>query len=343
MRVRALAVLAAAFLLVSACDSGESAISTPTSTPVVPTATVTLTVSPTPSPRPTAETPRTAGDPDVDAIIEAVEARDLGALSAYIEMQTEACTHALGIGGPPKCAPEQPEGERVEAFPVSSCEAEWHTQPVLTLGLVLQAEQGLYAVAEAPDGFDPSFGGPEVDTLVVFHADRHQGGFRLNLTDGRITSLTMGCDTMLENFVSQQGQAFPLVIGPFDAQPSTQTSAPATGIEALDHALAGVARYDLMTLTQDALRAMEETPAVACQEEILEGSTAECDPKNGEVDGTPVHVFPSAYCHGVYSRSPQALLAAFLDQAPVLHSIYQAPSEPSPSANFPHSEWWVVY
>jgi hypothetical protein len=90
------------------------------------------------------------GIEDVDAIIDAILSGDIEARRALVHYTTSACTTADGLGGPPKCEPDEADGTMVKAFPVLGSEGH-HVRPELiedTLGFVVD---DLYAVYHVPD------------------------------------------------------------------------------------------------------------------------------------------------------------------------------------------------
>lgn len=343
----ALCAVAALSLALVACD-GDDEDGTPS--PIVPTASLTLTASPEASETPVAaEGDRRTGDPQLDAIIEAVEARDVTALAELVEYQQIGCTFAQGLGGPPKCEPGMTEGEETRMFPVASCEGTWTRTATQVLGSFVQDTRGLYAAAE-PLG-DSSLGGewPVADTLLVFHVDDTvTPGIRLHVADGRIVGLWINCapaDPLSELLEAGMTDGANVIAGPWDEPIDAPTAPPpSTGAEAVDSILAAVARYDAVALRESALRAMGDLPPAECEEPPLQGpGGVECDPKNGEVAGDPVSVFPIAHCEGVLERDPMDPIRGFLNGAPVLHAVAEAPSEPSPSELYPHGAYWLVY
>ena len=351
-RFLALVALPLLAIAVVACNGGKDSA---TSSPIILTASITLTASPevTESPTPAGtvsdEAPRRSGDLEVDAIIEAFEQRDMATLAGLIEYQVIGCTHELGMGGPPKCDERQPEGEELRVFPVAGCEGTWTNTATQLVGFYAFRARGLYAVVEPAGPADLGGQWPASDTLLVFHVDPSTGGagFRIHVAAGRIVALWTGCGAG-EDVSSLVAAGVPegaeVTAGPWDAAAETVSDSPTTGIEAIDGVLAAVARYDVSPLAEGARAAMQDIPDVACQELPIEGpGGVECDGKNGEVAGDEVSVFPVAYCEGVLARDPMPELRAFLDMAPALYAVVEAPDEPSQSALYPHGAYWLVY
>jgi hypothetical protein len=65
------------------------------------------------------------GDESLDAIIKIVETRDTGALRDLVVKQTLPCTHALGMGGPPKCNDAEGEGTEIDVLFFATGELDW--------------------------------------------------------------------------------------------------------------------------------------------------------------------------------------------------------------------------
>jgi hypothetical protein len=55
--------------------------------------------------------------PEVDDVLDSILVRDEGAIKALIDWTESACTHATGLGGPPKCREGEQEGALVEVLP----------------------------------------------------------------------------------------------------------------------------------------------------------------------------------------------------------------------------------
>ncbi len=60
---------------------------------------------------------RRTGWPNLDAIIDIVLAHDFDALRGLTRYTQVGCTHSEGLGGPPKCQPDEAEGTMVEVVP----------------------------------------------------------------------------------------------------------------------------------------------------------------------------------------------------------------------------------
>ena len=178
----------------------STVISDPYEAPVpLPTSLTYPTRQPTRMPKPTATIDASSfaqrtGQPEIDLIIEVIQARDKEALRALISFTTFKCTNVMGIGGPPKCwevwgkkfDPPLPEGTELELLPIGA--PVWWPLPETVdsrlddilnanvLKAVYEAETDTYLSSEE--------GWPESDTAIVL--SRENELFALLIKDGRI-------------------------------------------------------------------------------------------------------------------------------------------------------------
>ena len=101
-RSRIVLILPIILMFAGACTPAPANSQTPTLTPM---------------PASTA-TPQPTEAPMVDRIQAAVLAHDAEATAALIAFNAVGCTHADGLGGPPKCGEDQEEGAMVDFLPV---------------------------------------------------------------------------------------------------------------------------------------------------------------------------------------------------------------------------------
>lgn len=93
----------------------------------------------------------------VDSIIEAVLSNDADTLRELIRFTTTGCTHAEGLGGPPKCEDDQSEGTPVEVFPILGPEGVFIRSENID-SIIPAGQQSLYAVYRvAADAFEADF------------------------------------------------------------------------------------------------------------------------------------------------------------------------------------------
>jgi len=153
-------------LVLAACADSSATAPTGTVTVISPTApqpvvairltpfllpTVTPAPPPTPMPAITIQPPgMRTGIEEVDTIIGVVLGRDIDALRKLVRYTTTRCTTASGLGGPPKCGPDETEGTRVEAFPILGSEGAFVRRKSIAQALQFRVV-GLYAVYRVPE------------------------------------------------------------------------------------------------------------------------------------------------------------------------------------------------
>jgi hypothetical protein len=277
----------------------------------------------------------------LDAIIRAVDDRDIATLAGLIEYQQVACTSTVeGMGGPPLCPQGVDDGAPLTVFPASGCHGYYTETPAVALGYFAQEGHGLYAAVAVEDQAEGFF--PEADHQLIFHRDVNGNawGFSLHVAGGRIVSMSDGCGAAPADLVREHE----VIAGPWPemVEPSASVD-PQTGVEGVDDVLDAVRGYDLNTLLQSALTGMETLPLAACTETPQGVGDFPCDSKNGEAEGTEVRVFPVAYCEGALERDPAVPLAQFLNMVPELVAVVMAPVEPSRSELYPNGAYWIVY
>jgi len=329
-----LKVLAVSLLLTitMACtsDDGDQPPSTaaPSATATPSVATETATPLATAQPSATPDATHLTGDAFIDRVIEATKGHDITALRSMVRLQETQCVSAAeGLGGPPLCKPDEPDGSTVAVFPVSSCEGAFTRYPGATLGSFVSAARGLYAVTESSGEPRSVPYWPVGDTYVVFHADRagNDPGERLVLEDGAIVAVWFGCGS-IEDTLSWRGEPLPLMVGPFDERTPAPPGPPLSGIEGVDEVIIAVTNYDLAALHE------RTAPAtVPCVDPASDASEVACNPAKGEVPGDAVAVLPIVYCDGELSRDRLAIYTELLDLLPrahaLQHSLTDAPDD----------------
>lgn len=336
-------------LVAAACTSDEengAESPAPTATPSA-TSEASATPEPVGTTTPDSGVPRRSGDPALDAIIEAIAARDMAAIASLVTYQEIGCTHAEGLGGPPKCEAAHTEGEVLRVFPVAESHGYWTDTAVQTLGGLAHSARGLYLAATVEGDADLGGEWPEADAILQFHTDwfGQPSSARLHVSDGRIVAVWFGAGPTDPANLTEAGiqGGVTVIAGPWDEPTEVKETVPSIDNLGVDVILEAIARYDVVSLDEPARRGMAAVADVPCVATIMESGEIDCDPKNGEEPGTPVDVFPAAYCHGTVSRDPMPTLRAVLEGAPVLHSVLRAPEEPSPSEVYQHGDYWLIY
>ena len=111
-----------------------------------------------------------------------------------------------------------------------------------------------------------------------------------------------------------------------------------TGIDAVDAVIGAVLAGDA-----DRLAGRVRMRELPCGPDTPEGfaMAPPCGP--GEVEGTPVAIFPAAACEVYWPRDPRPVLQGFVQQAGALYAVVQAPADRPSNALFPTSEYLVIF
>jgi hypothetical protein len=153
---------------------------------------------------------RRTGIPEVDAVIDALEARDVESLTAIVELQPVAC-----IGPTPAslgalfCQEGEAEGAVSNVLPVSNCESSYVREPDVpeTIGEYAGSLVGLYAVYPVDVAF----------ALVYERSGEGDLATRsgtVTVTGGRIRALNYGCAQSPEELVESTGFGDPVLPPP---------------------------------------------------------------------------------------------------------------------------------
>ncbi len=142
---------------------------------------------------------RRSGVAAVDAVLDALAAKDCAALVAAIDFSEVGCVVApSGIGSPPLCRADEAPGAPVAVLPSAQCEGGYVRRDEMDglLDFLLPVDWRLYAVvdrgpvAPATDGF---FRGQVAAVLVPAGNDAQHGALLLYLNDRGITTIQTGC------------------------------------------------------------------------------------------------------------------------------------------------------
>jgi hypothetical protein len=131
------------------------------------------------------------GIPGVDAVIDAVLAKDTEALRELVRYSTFDCTTADGLGGPPKCKPGEAEGTPVQALPIAGVEGHYSRPEQIDSTLEFATEiKGLVAVYRVTvETYEASW--PAGQYGIIFFRDHEEPPLLITLRveDGRIVRL----------------------------------------------------------------------------------------------------------------------------------------------------------
>lgn len=193
------------FLLVGFMSLGAAACSAPappvepTETPVVTSRPAAKQISGAPTIEPTIATLQLAvyppetrtGFPELDAIIDAVLAHDIKALRGLTQYTQVGCTHADGLGGPPKCLDGEAKDTIVEVVPFLGSEGHhqrrvdyefWSGPDVRGLLAAYRVSSTALSKASYPAG----------EYALVFLDARGIAGITLQVSRGRVVRYDYG-------------------------------------------------------------------------------------------------------------------------------------------------------
>lgn len=130
-------------------------------------------------------------------LINLVLAGDPAAVEQRVSLVSLPCGPQEGPGSPPACPPGQPNGTRVEVFPVATCEGELRPASAVrpTLEQVVLASPALAGVYRAPRPYLPPI---QADYVAVFSRTPTGGvtgplGAGLVIVGDRIAGVWFGC------------------------------------------------------------------------------------------------------------------------------------------------------
>lgn len=132
------------------------------------------------------------GMPEIDHIIETALAGDVGELRSLVHFTQAHCTHAEGLGGPPKCLPDETESSLVEVLPLLGAEGsfirkaelqQWEGVQVASLYAVYEVSAAAYSDEYYPRG---------EYALVFIPANNYSASITLQVTQGRIVRIDHG-------------------------------------------------------------------------------------------------------------------------------------------------------
>ena len=136
--------------------------------------------------------------PEVNRIIDLIEARNLDGLEAAVRLTGVPCGPQQGAGSPPSCPPGQPDGTPVEVLPVSTCQGELRPRSSLrpTLAETLPSVRRLTGIYRAPAGYLPHAPQVNADFVAVFSREapgQPNLGVGVVIHGGDVVGLRFGC------------------------------------------------------------------------------------------------------------------------------------------------------
>ena len=125
------------------------------------------------------------GIEDIDEVLAAVENEDPQKLRDLIHFTTIACTKADGLGGPPKCRENEPEGTLVDVLPFLGPEGHFLRRGDVSSFSGVNVT-GLYAIYKVSDSAYSEAAYPAGEYAIVFKGKENQPDVIIHVQDGVI-------------------------------------------------------------------------------------------------------------------------------------------------------------
>ncbi len=149
-------------------------------------------LDPTPTPWIDIEYPpdTRTGIEEIDLVIDAIMSQDIDAKIELVHFFTSACTTMDGLGGPPKCEPNEQDGTIVEAFPVAYSEGV-QIRPEQIRAVFDFTIRGLFAIYRVPDDAYEKEYWPVGEYALVFTSEDggHSHTITIHVINGKIVRL----------------------------------------------------------------------------------------------------------------------------------------------------------
>jgi hypothetical protein len=123
---------------------------------------------------------------EIDPVLEAVASGDKEALISVIGFTQAKCTHAEGLGGPPKCEDGEAEGTPMEVLPFLGGEGSYLRKEEIRnwQGIDVSALYAIYEVDPANVVVEDYF--PAGEYVIVLVGEENESPVALRVTDGRL-------------------------------------------------------------------------------------------------------------------------------------------------------------
>jgi hypothetical protein len=146
------------------------------------------------------------GIAEIDHIIDTVLAGNPRDETQLLQFATLGCTHADGLGGPPKCKEDEEEGTPVEVFPFLGPEGHHMRRDEADGWSGIQASD-VYAVYRVPPAVYSDEAYPAGEYAIVFLIENEEYYLTTQVTDGKIVRIDNGfgnpADVDLEQVASE--------------------------------------------------------------------------------------------------------------------------------------------
>jgi hypothetical protein len=131
---------------------------------------------------------RQTGIAEIDTIIDTVLGGNPQEELPLLQFSTLACTHAEGLGGPPKCRPGELEGTEIEAFPFLGAEGGHLRRSEMQDWAGIQVS-GVYAVYRVSEQVYSDEAYPAGEYAIVFLVENNDYLITAQVRDGKIVRL----------------------------------------------------------------------------------------------------------------------------------------------------------
>ena len=146
------------------------------------------------------------GITEIDHIIDTVLASNPGDEIQLLQFAMLGCTHADGLGGPPKCKEDEEEGTAVEVFPFLGPEGHHMRRNEAEDWSGIQASD-VYAVYRVSPVAYSDEAYPAGEYAIVFLTENEEFYLTVQVTDGKVVRIDNGfgnpADTNLEQVASE--------------------------------------------------------------------------------------------------------------------------------------------
>lgn len=146
---------------------------------------------------------RRTGIAELDTVPDVLFAGDADAVRDLVSFTAAACeAEPIGLGAPPMCRPDEPDGTAVDVYPHSYCEGVYIRPEDMEgkYSSLASASGRLYAVYRAPDTYSP----PTEYVVIYTDASTRTGAdnaLAVWIADGRIIGSYSGCAGTPEEFI----------------------------------------------------------------------------------------------------------------------------------------------
>ena len=152
------------------------------------------------------------GIEEIDGILDA--SGDVQKLRSLIQFTSTKCTRREGLGGPPKCLPDEGEGTPVEVLPFLGPEGSFLRKDEIQNWQGFEAS-GLFAIYEVSSNAYSDENYPAGQYAILFVGRENQPAISLRVRDGRIVRVDYVFDDSRESLdATLQREAARLILAP---------------------------------------------------------------------------------------------------------------------------------